>query len=163
MRSAGKYSLPKWQEQIDSERQCGPISLPALTDHLEKAMNVRPLQTGPCTRLGMADRATAAIGAVLRAAPAWLIGAAGVSLLVGGLIVTAAPETTVAEVSGDASAQATIAAVFTGQYVEGVPVYRLPPIAVVADRKAELSRMEHEEQVKRIRQARVRVATKPPE
>lgn len=32
------------------------------------------------------------------------------------------------------------AAVFTGEYVNGLPVYRLPPIDVVASRKAELAR-----------------------
>jgi hypothetical protein len=36
--------------------------------------------------------------------------------------------------------------VFTGTYANGVPVYLLPPVSIVASRKAELARMEREAQ-----------------
>ncbi|MEO8741183.1 MAG: hypothetical protein ABI537_15970 [Casimicrobiaceae bacterium] len=34
---------------------------------------------------------------------------------------------------------------FTGEYANGVPVYRLPPISITADRKTELAKMERED------------------
>jgi hypothetical protein len=38
------------------------------------------------------------------------------------------------------------AGVFTGRYANGVPVYLLPPVSVVAIRKTEIAKMEREEQ-----------------
>ncbi len=38
-------------------------------------------------------------------------------------------------------------AVATGEYVNGVPVYRLPTVSVTASRKAELAKMAREEAV----------------
>ena len=40
----------------------------------------------------------------------------------------------------DASAQSPMVGVFTGEFVNGVPVYRLPPIAVVGHREPEFAR-----------------------
>jgi hypothetical protein len=42
--------------------------------------------------------------------------------------------------------QAPIVGEFTGSYVDGVPVYRLPPVTVSVSRNAELARMAQEEQ-----------------
>jgi hypothetical protein len=36
---------------------------------------------------------------------------------------------------------------FTGEYENGVPVYRLPPIAITADRKTEMAKMAREDQL----------------
>jgi len=46
--------------------------------------------------------------------------------------------------------------VFTGEVVAGLPVYRLPAIEVVADRKTEFARIEREEKQERARQARAK-------
>lgn len=36
---------------------------------------------------------------------------------------------------------------FTGEYENGVPVYRLPPISITADRKTEMAKMAREDQL----------------
>lgn len=88
------------------------------------------------------------------------------SLLAAGLIATAAPtwaaEATYPQATSTAYAQAPMAGVFTGQFVDGVPVYRLPPVTVVAARKVELAKMEREEQSTRAKQARTRAAARHP-
>ena len=60
------------------------------------------------------------------------------SLLVGALIaigvLATAGEYLAASPSSEASIGATTQAVFSGEFVDGVPVYRLPPITVVARR-----------------------------
>ena len=53
-------------------------------------------------------------------------------------------------------------AVFSGKFVNGVPVYRLPSISVSASRETELAKIGHEENLTRARQARVRPITRPP-
>ncbi len=40
-----------------------------------------------------------------------------------------------------APTDARVEGVFTGEFVDGVPVYRLPSLTVVADRDAEIARM----------------------
>jgi hypothetical protein len=60
------------------------------------------------------------------------------------------------------AAQERMVGLFTGELVNGTPVYRLPPITVSASRKAELARIDREEQSKRARQARARTAARPP-
>jgi hypothetical protein len=88
------------------------------------------------------------------------------SLLAAGLIATATPtsaaEATYTQTTSTAYAQAQMAGVFTGQFVNGVPVYRLPPVFVVAIRKVELAKMEREEQSTRAKQARARAAARRP-
>ncbi len=61
-----------------------------------------------------------------------------------------------------APAQAQPIGDFTGEYVSGTPVYRLPPVVVVASRKLERVKLEREEQSTRARQARSRAAARPP-
>jgi len=51
---------------------------------------------------------------------------------------------------------------FTGEYTEGSPVYRLPPVTVVVGRKTELVRIEREEQLARAHQNHARVAAATP-
>ena len=51
---------------------------------------------------------------------------------------------------------------FTGEYTEGSPVYRLPPVAVVVDRKSELARIEREEQLAQAHHNHARLAAATP-
>jgi hypothetical protein len=48
--------------------------------------------------------------------------------------------------------------VFTGEFANGAPVYRLPSIEVSADRNVELARMEREERVARGRQVPIKAS-----
>jgi uncharacterized protein YjiS (DUF1127 family) len=88
-----------------------------------------------------------------------------VSLLTAGLIATATPasaaEATYPQTASKAYTQGQ-SGVFTGKFVDGAPVYRLPPIVVVASRKVELAKMEREEQLTRAKQARTRTAARRP-
>src|SRR5256885_11240212 len=43
-----------------------------------------------------------------------------------------------------------------------MPIYELPPISVVADRKTELAKIRDEERVERVKQARLKAPMKPP-
>jgi hypothetical protein len=54
----------------------------------------------------------------------------------------------------NATPRAPVAGVFTGEIAPGGPVYRLPSVSVVADRKTELAKAEREEQRARERQVR---------
>ena|SRR5438552_6715590 len=51
---------------------------------------------------------------------------------------------------------------FTGEYVNGTPVYRLPPVIVVASRKVERARVAREERSARAQQARAKAAARKP-
>ena len=62
---------------------------------------------------------------------------------------------------GATAARAPVIGDFTGEITADGPVYRLPPIHVVAERKAELARIEREEQDDRAREARAKTARKP--
>ena len=64
--------------------------------------------------------------------------------------------------TGEERAQAQMVGVFTGEFVNGAPVYRLPPVIVVASRKAEWAKLEREEQSTRARQARAKAAARHP-
>jgi uncharacterized protein YjiS (DUF1127 family) len=61
-----------------------------------------------------------------------------------------------------APAQAQPIGDFTGEYVSGIPVYRLPPVVVVASRKVERVKPEREEQSTRAQQARAKAAARKP-
>ena len=52
--------------------------------------------------------------------------------------------------------------VFSGQFVNGIPLYRLPSISVSANRKGELAKIEREEHLTRAQQAKARAAARPP-
>ena len=51
---------------------------------------------------------------------------------------------------------------FTGETTADGPVYRLPPLQVVADRRTEYGRIEHEEQRERARAAQARASAQKP-
>jgi chromosome condensin MukBEF complex kleisin-like MukF subunit len=59
-----------------------------------------------------------------------------------GLIVTVALEATAGERVGNAADQNRLVGVFTGRFANGNPIYQLPPITVVANRKAEFAKIE---------------------
>jgi hypothetical protein len=59
-----------------------------------------------------------------------------------GLIVTVAFEATAGERAGNASDQSRLIGVFTGRFANGVPIYQLPSITVVANRNAELAKIK---------------------
>jgi uncharacterized protein YjiS (DUF1127 family) len=61
-----------------------------------------------------------------------------------------------------APAQAELLGDFTGEYVDGTPIYRLPPVIVVASRKVERARLAREEQSTRAQQARAKAAARNP-
>ena len=64
--------------------------------------------------------------------------------------------------TGTARATAQLIGSFTGEYVNGAPVYRLPPVTVVGSRKMERVKLEREEQSTRAPQARSKAAARPP-
>ena len=50
---------------------------------------------------------------------------------------------------------------FTGEIAPGGPVYRLPPVHVVADRKTELARIEREDRFDRARETLAKTGLQP--
>lgn len=58
--------------------------------------------------------------------------------------------------------QAQWAGVFTGQYVNGEPVYRLPPVTVIADRNLEPAKIKRQERLAHTKQAPSKFAARPP-
>lgn len=87
------------------------------------------------------------------------------SLLAAGLIATAMPSWAAEAIcpppASTTYAQTQKVGVFTGRFVDGEPVYRLPAMAIVANRKEELAKMEREEQSTRGKQARAKTARPP--
>ena len=77
-------------------------------------------------------------------------------------VLGAAGEATDSRPMSKAAAKSQLVGVFTGQYVDGVPVYRLPVVRVVTSRKAERAKLEREEQFMRGQQAREKAAAKNP-
>ena len=61
-----------------------------------------------------------------------------------------------------ACAPVQMAGVFTGEYVNGAPLYYLPPVVVVASRKAEEGKLAREEPLTRAQQARPKAAARRP-
>ena len=87
-------------------------------------------------------------------------------LLVVALIATAAlgtpAEAADSRPTSRAPAQAQLIGDSTGEYVNGAPVYRLPPVIVVGSRKVERVKLEREDQSTRAPQARSKAAARPP-
>jgi uncharacterized protein YjiS (DUF1127 family) len=87
-------------------------------------------------------------------------------LLVVALIATvalgAAAEAADLRPASKASANAPVIGLFTGEYVNGAPVYRLPPVIVVATREIDRARREREKQSARAEQARAKIAARRP-
>ena len=88
------------------------------------------------------------------------------SLLTGVLIATLLPamaaETNVPLPTSKPPVEARNVGVFTGTFVNGMPVYRLPPVSVIAYRKVEVAKMEREEQQARVKQVRAKAAARTP-
>lgn len=68
-----------------------------------------------------------------------------------------APQTSVSP-----TVQAQLTGVFTGQHVNGAPVYRLPPVTVIADRNLEPAKIKHQERLAHTKQAPSKFAARPP-
>ncbi len=66
-----------------------------------------------------------------------------------------------APATGTVIAQERMVGQFTGKFVNGTPVYRLPSIRVSARRTAELARTEREERLTRTGATRARAAARP--
>ena len=67
-----------------------------------------------------------------------------------------------APATGTVTAQERMVGRFTGKFVNGTPVYRLPSILVSASRTAELARIERAERLTRAGATRARTAGRPP-
>lgn len=76
------------------------------------------------------------------------------------LTLASAAEIDASKASPTMTSQAPIVAIATGEYVDGVPVYRLPPITVTASRRAELAKIEQERATADLQQARTKIAAK---
>ena len=94
----------------------------------------------------------------------WIAGQLSTPLLVLALIAIAplgaAAEAADLRPATKVSANAQMVGLFTGEYVDGTPVYRLPPVIVVASREADRLRLERERQTLRAQQARSKAAAK---
>lgn len=88
------------------------------------------------------------------------------ALLAAVVIVAATPaaggDAAAGPATGTASAQEPIVGQFTGKFVNGTPVYRLPSISISASRTAELARIEREERLTPAGATRARTAGRPP-
>jgi hypothetical protein len=69
--------------------------------------------------------------------------------LIGASVWTPAKEARLASPVTKAETPAPMVGTFTGEFENGVPVYRLPAITVTASRTVELARMAQEEQLAR--------------
>jgi hypothetical protein len=74
----------------------------------------------------------------------------------------AAAEAADSRLTSKASAETQLVGVFTGEYINEAPVYRLPPVVVIGTRKVERARLEREEQSARAQQTRVKAAVRNP-
>lgn len=76
------------------------------------------------------------------------------------LTFASAAEIDASKASPTMTSQAPIVAIATGESVDGVPVYRLPPITVTVSRRAELAKIEQERVTADLQQARTKIAAK---
>ena len=88
------------------------------------------------------------------------------TMMVAGFLTLAAVALA-AETIGSRSGNVTTASAqqrgfFTGEYVDGVPVYRLPALTVIADRDGLQAKTERGETVEHARQVRAKVVPRPP-
>ena len=80
--------------------------------------------------------------------------ATGMSATTAEMIVTQPPSKT--------STESQNVGVFTGKFVDGMPVYQLPPINVIGHRKVGLAKLPREEQSARSTQVRAKAVTRGP-
>jgi len=93
-------------------------------------------------------------------APRWLMALVASSLAAGTLMAAVVPGWIGAH-RGEA-AQSSGAALPAKRSADALRLYELPPVNVVADRRTELARIAHDEELMRLRQARSKAAAKPP-
>lgn len=67
-----------------------------------------------------------------------------------------------AQTTPSLTVQAQAVGIFTGQYVEGTPVYRLAPLTVVADRSEALAKMKRQAPLAHAKQAPSKSPARPP-
>ena len=97
-----------------------------------------------------------------RSATRWLMAVIATSLAAGILMAAVLPAWIGAD-HGAPSRSAKSVGISAAQSGDRMPVYELPPVFVVADRKAELAKIIREEQPELInRAARSKFASKPP-
>jgi hypothetical protein len=125
-------------------------------------VNIHSFEASTDKNRGLGNCMAAADGGALRNALRTLGRAAAPSLVAATLVGSIAPGATAAELAGSRSDQARIVGVFTGRFVDGVPVYQLPPLTVVASRRPELAKSDRDGPTTRIGQARARAVTRPP-
>lgn len=97
-----------------------------------------------------------------RRIPVQLLAPLVVVALVASVALGATAEAADLRPAGDASVKAPVVGVFSGEYVNGIPVYRLPPVIVIARREVETARLERGKPSTRAEQARAKVAAKRP-
>lgn len=73
-----------------------------------------------------------------------------------------AGETIGGQTSANPTVQAQWVGVFTGEFANGVPVYRLPPVTVSANRNVELAKMKREQHLAHSKQQPSKFAARPP-
>ena len=93
-------------------------------------------------------------------APRWLIAIIATSLSAGILMAAVVPGW-IGVPRGEAIARASTPVV-DQQARDALPIYELPPITVIANRKTELAKIEQDEQLLHAKQARSKTAMKPP-
>ena len=92
-----------------------------------------------------------------------LIPAALVTIvLIATSVPAAAAETTVSQPPIKTSTESQNVGVFTGKFVDGMPVYQLPPLNVIGHRKVELVKLPREEQSARNKQVRAKAVARGP-
>jgi hypothetical protein len=126
-------------------------------ESIMKNQVLEPVVVRPLTRL--TPRLRSALASAVSDAPALLSAFLGAAVLLATAAAAAAGPVGPAS-AGETSAQAQTVAVFSGTYVNGVPVYRLPRITVFATRPTELAKNERKGQPARARD-QTRAAAKP--
>jgi hypothetical protein len=146
---AALQNLPRAWQRWTTLRHVRETDAVWVNDHLVRDVGVVDARTA------RAERET--LSRVFHADPRSLLAAA----LVATAVQAWACDTTAPGQSGTRAANAPMVGVFSGEFVNGAPVYRLPPIAVVASRKA-LAEQAPENGIVRAKQARAKAAAKPP-
>ena len=74
----------------------------------------------------------------------------------------ASADTTVPQPPSKTSTESQNVGVFTGKFVDGMPVYQLPTLNVIGHRKAGLAKLSQEERSVRSKQVRAKAAARGP-
>jgi hypothetical protein len=117
-------------------------------------MNAYPSQPSIVPSRPLPGRVATKVSKALRAA--------GMLAVAATVALGARAEAADARSTTKASAETQLVGVFTGTYVNEAPVYRLPPLVVVASRKAERIKVDREEQLTRAQQPRLKAAPRRP-